>query len=95
MLWGREREFYQGTIGKIKDKLKIGEEKEEDFKYPGMRIENEERKINLDQQEYISKMKILKKEQFNGKRNRSGKTMALFRSEKGKLNWLSQLSRPE
>ena len=33
-----ERKFYEGIIGKIKDKLKIGEEKEENFKYLGIKV---------------------------------------------------------
>ena len=66
MLWGREKILSR----KIEDKLKIGEEKEENFKYLGMRIENEERKINLDQQENINKMEIPEKKQFNEKRNK-------------------------
>ena len=47
--YGGEKEFYQSIIRKIKDKFKIGEEKEENFKYLGMRIENEEIKFKLDQ----------------------------------------------
>ena len=35
-------EFHQDIMGRMKEKLKIGEEKEEDFRYLGMRIKNEE-----------------------------------------------------
>ena len=46
-------EFHRDIIGRMKEKLKIGEEKEEDFRYLGMRIKNEEGRIRLAQQEYI------------------------------------------
>ena len=40
--FGGEEEFHRVIIGRMKEKLKIGEEKEEDFRYLGMRIKNEE-----------------------------------------------------
>ena len=43
-----EKEFHRGIIGRIKEKLKIGEEKEEDFRYLEVMIENEEGRIRLD-----------------------------------------------
>ena len=39
-----EDEFYRDIIGRMKEKLKIGEEKEEDFRYLERRIKNEERR---------------------------------------------------
>ena len=36
-------------MGRMKEKLKIDEEKEEDFRYLGNRIKNEEGRIRLDQ----------------------------------------------
>ena len=56
----------------MKEKLKIGEKKE-DFRYLGMRIKNEEGRIWLDQLEYIEKMVIPEKTPFKGERpNRKG-----------------------
>ena len=52
-----ENEFFQDIIGTMKEKLMISEEKE-DFRYLGMRVKNEEGRIRLDQQEYIEKMVI-------------------------------------
>ena len=55
---GGKEEFHQDIIGRMKENLKIGEEKEEDFRYLRMRIKNEEGRIRLAQQEYIEKMVI-------------------------------------
>ena len=51
--FGGDEEFHRDIMGRMREKLKIGEE-EEDFKYLGMRIKNEEGR-RLDQQEYIEK----------------------------------------
>ena len=59
--FGGEEEFHRDIIGRMKEKIKIGEEKKEDFRYLGMRIKNEEGRIRLDQQEYIEKMVIPEK----------------------------------
>ena len=72
--FGGEEELHRDIIGRIKEKLKIGEEKIEDFKYLGMRVKNEEERIRLDQQEYIEKMVILEKNNVQRRKrlNRKG-----------------------
>ena len=59
--FGGKEEFHRDIIGRMKEKLKISGEKEDDFRYLGMRIKNEEGRIRLDQQEYIEKMVIPEK----------------------------------
>ena len=44
----------------------------------------------MDQQGYIEKMVIPEKTKFNGERDLTEKEMTLYRSEVGKLNWLSR-----
>ena len=48
----------------------------------------------MNQQEYIEKMVIPEKTPFKGERDLTEKEMTLYRSEVGKLNWLSQQTRP-
>ena len=70
--FGGDEEFLWYIIGRMKEKLKIGEEKEDDFRYLGMRIKNEAGRIRLDQQEYLE-MVIPEKTKFKGERlNRKG-----------------------
>ena len=42
LCFGGGEEFYRDIIGRMKKKLKIGEEKEEDFRYLGTRMKKEE-----------------------------------------------------
>ena len=64
-------------MGRMKEKLKIGEEKEEDFRYLGMRIKKEEGRIRLDQQEYREDGDSRKKTPFKGERDLTEKEMTL------------------
>ena len=62
--FGGDEEFLRDIIGRMNEKLKIGKEKEEDFRYLGIRVKKEERRIRLYQQEYIEKMVIPEKTTF-------------------------------
>ena len=70
--FGGDEELLRDIIGRMKEKLKIGEEKEEDFRYLGMRVKNEERRIRVDQ-EYIEKMVIPEKNNIQRRKRPSNK----------------------
>ena len=70
--FGGDEKLLRDIIGRMKEKLKIGEEKEEDFRYLGMRVKNEERRIRVDQ-EYIEKMVIPEKNNIQRRKRPSNK----------------------
>ena len=93
--YGGTESFIQGTIGALRQRLKVGEQESRRFKYIGVMVEQRENEINLNQWGYINSIKEPESRRFSGNRVLSAKELTEYRSVVGQLNWVSLHSMPE
>ena len=93
--YGGTKSFMIETIGKLKEKLKVGEQESKKFKYIGVMVEQKENELNLNQWAYVSSIKEPDSRKFRGIRVLSDKELTLYRSVVGQLNWVALHTMPE
>lgn len=94
-IYGGSREFETNVIEKIKNKLQIGSEEKQEFKYIGVNIKQEKDKIYLHQNTYINRIEIPDVDKYLQERNLSDTEKTEYRSLIGQINWVSQHTRPD
>ena len=93
--YGGTESFLKETIGKLREKLKVGEQESKRFKYIGVTVEQREKEISINQWAYVSSIREPEARRFTGNRVLSAKELTEYRSVVGQLNWVSLHSMPE
>ena len=93
--YGGNEWFLDETIRQLREKLKVGEQESKSFKYIGVRVEQHESRICINQWKYIESIKEPEARRFNGNRMLSQKELTEYRSVVGQLNWISLHTMPE
>ena len=93
--YGGTESFLKETIGKLKEKLEVGEQESKKFKYIGVVIEQKESELCLNQWGYVNSIKEPEGRRFSGHRVLSAKELTEYRSVVGQLNWISLHTMPE
>ena len=87
--------FLKETIGKLREKLQVGQQESKKFKYIGVTVEQKEEEFSLNQWGYVSSIKEPEARRFSGNRVLSAKELTEYRSVVGQLNWVSLHTMPE
>src|SRR6201990_198253 len=97
LIYGGNKIFEEKVISKIKEELKVGREESGIFKYLGIEIEQEEKgDIYISQKSYSrDKLGIIRLNKNNKDERLNEEEMTEYRSLLGKLNWMSQNTRPD
>ena len=77
-------------IEKLKEKLEVGCEEKVNFKYIGVRVNQERDRVMLSQEHYSRGVKEVEMWRFKGDRTLDKEEQSLYRSVLGQLNWLVQ-----
>lgn len=93
--YGGTESFLRETIGKLREKLKVGEQESKSFKYIGVAVEQEEDKIRINQWKYINSVREPEGRRFTGNRMLGKKELTEYRSVVGQLNWVSLHTMPD
>ena len=93
--YGGNEEFNKEIIGTLKRRLNVGEVQKRKFCYLGVGVEQEKDRIYLDQSNYIKKITVPLVQDFEGKGVLSEVGMKAYRGVIGKMNWISQHTRPD
>ena len=93
--YGGTESFLRETIGKLREKLKVGEQESLRFKYIGVVVEQRESDLILHQWGYVNSIKEPETRRFSSNRVLSSKELTMYRSIVGQLNWLSLHTMPE
>ena len=93
--YGGTKTFMEETIGKLKEKLEVGEQESKKFKYIGVMIEQREGEISLNQWGYVNSIKEPETRRFSGNRVLTDKELTEYRSVVGQLNWIALHTMPE
>lgn len=94
--YGGTKEFEQKIITELREKLEIGKEQEQIFKYIGLNIEQKkDEAILVDQIDYTKRIIYPEKKFFLEERTLSDKEQTNYRSLIGQLNWIAQHTRPD
>ena len=93
--YGGNELFTRSVIGKLKERLEVGCEEEVNFKYIGVRVNQERDRVVLSQEHYSAGVKEVEAWRFRGDRTLDMKEQSLYRSILGQLNWLVQHTRPD
>ena len=93
--YGGNNTFLKNNMKVMEKKLKVGEKQSKFFKYIGVNISQQSEYIELDQEEYVRKIRIPEEDRFRGDREMSKMELTEYRSLVGKLNWVAQHTRPE
>src|ERR1700755_53927 len=96
LIYGGDKIFEEKIISKIKEELKVGREESGVFKYLGIEIEKEEKgDIYISQKSYSRDKLVINRINKNNKYERlNEEEITEYRSLLGKLNWMSQNTRP-
>ena len=93
--YGGTESFLKETIGKLRERLKVGEQESKRFKYIGVTVEQKEDRINLNQWGYVNSIREPEARKYNGNRVLSSEELTEYRSVVGQLNWVSLHTMPE
>lgn len=66
--YGGNKCFMEETIGRIREKLKVGEQESKSFKYIGVMVQQNERRISINQWKYVNSVKEPEARQYSGNR---------------------------
>ena len=97
-IWGGTTEFESTVIKHIKEKLNIGKEDSETFKFLGIGLCSDQDNITLDQKAYIGclqPIQINKDRASKKDENLNSEEMHELRSKIGQLSWIAYQSRPD
>ena len=87
--------FLREIIGELKEKLKVGEQESNSFKYLGVSVEQKKDRICINQWRYIDSIREPEASRFKGNRVLEKKELTEYRSGVGQLNWISVHTMPE
>ena len=93
--YGGTEGFLKEVIGKLKERLKVGEQESESFKYIGVKIEQDSDSIRINQRQYIETIKEPEGRRFMGVRILRANELTEYRSLVGQLNWVASHTMPE
>ena len=93
--YGGTKSFLKETIGKLREKLKVGEQESRRFKYIGVMVEQRGGELSLNQWGYVNSIKEPEARRFGGNRVLSANELTEYRSVVGQLNWISLHTMPE
>ena len=93
--YGGTESFLKETIGRLRGKLKVGEQESKRFKYIGVNVEQRDNVISMNQWGYINSIKEPEARRFKGNRVLNAKELTEYRSLVGQLNWVSLHTMPE
>ena len=93
--FGGTEEFMKEVIGKMKEKLKVGEEELGNFKYIGVMVRQDDRGIVLDQMKYLETVVEPEGRMYQGVRVLKERELTEYRSVTGQLNWVALHTMPE
>ena len=93
--YGGNESFFRETIGKLREKLKVGEQESKRFKYIGVMVEQKENSICINQWGYINSIREPEARKFAGNRVLGKKELTEYRSVVGQLNWISLHTMPD
>ena len=92
--FGGSREFDK-IISELSTVLKVGEIQSDNFTYVGINICEETDGITLEQEYYIKKIEVRKEERYKEKEQMTESEITEYRGLVGKLNWVTQCTRPD
>lgn len=93
--YGGDNEFQEEIIKQLKEKIKVGSEEIINFKYIGIRVEQMEEDILLDQTHYVKQIDCPERSRFMKDKELEDNELTEYRAMVGRLNWLSQHTRPD
>ena len=93
--FGGTKTFEEDVIGKLGKLLKVGEMQERDFKYIGVRVNQVNNEILLEQSSYMNGIKVNFDKKWEEDKKMTKKEMKEYRGLIGKLNWVVQQTRPD
>ena len=93
--YGGTESFLSGTIGELRNKLKVGEQESKSFKYIGVVVDQKENQICINQWNYIESISEPETRKFTGNRALSSDELTKYRSVTGQLNWIALHTMPE
>ena len=93
--YGGTESFLEETIGRLREKLKVGEQESKRFKYIGVMVEQRKNEISLNQWGYVNSIREPEGRRFSGNRVLSAEELTEYRSVVGQLNWVSLHTMPE
>ena len=93
--YGGTESFLEETIGRLREKLQVGEQESKKFKYIGVNVEQKEDRICVNQWRYVSSITEPEANRFRGTRALKAKELTEYRSVVGQLNWVSLHTMPE
>ena len=93
--FGGTEEFMKEVIGKMKEKLKVGEEELGNFKYIRVMVRQDDRGIVLDQMKYLETVVEPEGRMYQGVRVLKERELTEYRSVTGQLNWVALHTMPE
>ena len=93
--YGGEETFMDNLITRLKDKLRIGEQESNSFKYIGVWVRQEEDRICVEQCKYVDQIREPEVRRFGGTRILEAKELTEYRSVVGQLNWVALHTMPE
>ena len=92
--FGGSREF-EKVISELSTLLKVGEVQSGNFTYVGINICEDNDGITLEQENYIKKIEVRKEERYKEKEQMTESEITEYRGLVGKLNWVTQCTRPD
>ena len=93
--YGGNREFNDEVISKMSQRLRVGETQKGKFCYLGVEVEQSNNMIHLNQFNYIRRMCLPRMREFERKDSLNVEDMKAYRGVVGKLNWVTQNTRPD
>ena len=93
--YGGTEQFLMESIGRLREKLKVGEQESKKFKYIGVNVEQKEDRICINQWRYVSSIQEPDASRFRGNRVLNAKELTEYRSVVGQLNWIALHTMPE
>ena len=94
-----DAEFETNVMTPLKEKFEFGREEEQDFKYVGMHVTQENNCIIIDQNQYVEELDLRSSEELEEYKDLNmilnEEWQSEFRAAVGKIGWLANISRPD
>ena len=87
--------FEKTVIDPLCQRFKVGKRVRKNFRYVGLKIEQEDHSIKVDQQQYADSLTYNNERKTSGSEILSGREQTEFRAIAGALQWLSTATRPD
>ena len=93
--FGGNDEFEQEVINRMKEILKVGEVESGSFSYIGVDVNQSEDELIIDQERYTGNIKVPEIGKYQERGDLGAEDMKVYRGIVGKMNWITQHSRPD